>query len=244
MAFDAEVAEQVCTKLRGGQPIAYICATQGMPSTDDLRKWIGSSPDFANAYALAHLEGRPARGYDPEVGEKMCEELAAGGTLRTICEKADAPSVSTVMAWRAKNKDFSASYQIAQQTRVELWVDESVAIADKATPADVKVAELRCSERRWQATKILSRVYGDRLGLDVQGEVTVKAERQFAELTPDEQLFKVRAAFFLLATMEHELLKPGADEHARGLFQRTMAHIRQRAAVELPLEREVPALCR
>jgi hypothetical protein len=45
--------------------------------------------------------------------------------------------------------------------QAERWIDEIVTIADSAAPEDYNCARLRVDTRKWIASKVLPKVYGD-----------------------------------------------------------------------------------
>jgi hypothetical protein len=75
--------------------------------------------------------------------------------------------------------DRHASYCRAKECRVDLLVDETIAIAD--TEANPFKARVRVEARQWLASKITPRVYGDRLDLNVTQTVDIRSALQSAK---------------------------------------------------------------
>ena len=75
--------------------------------------------------------GRPSI-FTTELGTKICERIAEGESLRSICAEDEMPVISTVMKWllEADKKQFSERYEIACNARAELMFEELLEIAD------------------------------------------------------------------------------------------------------------------
>ena len=73
--------------------------------------------------------GRPSI-YTPEVAAEICERMAAGESLRSICRSEDMPKESTVRLWALDNREgFYPQYARAMETRMEGLADEILEIA-------------------------------------------------------------------------------------------------------------------
>lgn len=135
--------------------------------------------------------GRPST-YTEELGLQICTRLADGESLRAICETEGMPSKSTVLKWvlDGNHKDFTDQYEKARQMQAESMADEIREIADDGhndwmerqygdTTAWVENKEamgrsrLRIDSRKWIASKLLPKKYGDTTKLnlaDADGE--------------------------------------------------------------------------
>ena len=112
--------------------------------------------------------GRPSE-YTPEVGERLLDRLAAGETLRAICDDSDMPYRRTVRRWREESPEFAAAYARARAVGLDQLADETVAVADSATAEDVAVARLRVDTRKWLVSKLAAKKYGERIAHEVEG---------------------------------------------------------------------------
>jgi hypothetical protein len=120
--------------------------------------------------------GRPSS-YTPEMGDKICDQLIEGMSLRKICLAEDMPSTSAVCRWLATNDTFREQYARAREAQAETLADEILDIADDGTNdwmADKEAEEgfryngdavqrsrLRVDSRKWLAAKMLPKKYGD-----------------------------------------------------------------------------------
>ena len=115
--------------------------------------------------------GRPSS-YTTEIAERICEEIAAGGHLHVICQKQDwAPHERTVHRWLTNHEDFRQMYAHARERQQEVFAAEVVLIAD--TEPDPARARNRMDARKWHASKVAPRKWGDRVEIDAKVETTV-----------------------------------------------------------------------
>jgi hypothetical protein len=121
--------------------------------------------------------GRPTD-YSPELTAKICEKLALGDSLRKICEEEDMPAMSSVFLWLTKYPEFSEQYTRAREAQAEAHADRIVEIADNIsiTPDHKRIM---VDARKWVASKLKPKRYGDKIDLEHKGEVglTVNIKR-------------------------------------------------------------------
>lgn len=125
--------------------------------------------------------------YATAVADNVCERLADGESLKSICSDEGMPSRSTVFRWLGVHKEFRDMYARAREEQAELLADEIVGISDeevtmvRADKHGVKdddgngnaevvfdataVARnrLRVDARKWVAAKLKPKKYGDKL---------------------------------------------------------------------------------
>lgn len=138
--------------------------------------------------------GRPSD-YTPEIGAEICERIAAGNSLRTICKAADMPSDRSVYRWLASNEEFRQQYAHARELQAETLADEILDISNttvlgvktKTTADGVETVEgdmiehrrLQVDARKWLASKMAPKKYGDRVDTNVK--MTGRLEVAWAE---------------------------------------------------------------
>ena len=109
--------------------------------------------------------GRPTA-YTSALAAEICERMATGESLRSICRSEGMPSEMTVRTWAIENREgFSAQYAMASQTRMDCLADEILEIADNASSEDVQAARLRVDTRKWLMSKIAPKRFGDKVDL-------------------------------------------------------------------------------
>ena len=125
-----------------------------------------------------------ARQYDREaITEFVCSELALGKSLRSILDADDKlPSASTFLDWIGADSFLAEQYAHARQLAYELLADEIVAIADENYTTDehgvrerlsseaIQRNRLRVDTRKWMLSKMLPKVYGEKLTQEVTGK--------------------------------------------------------------------------
>lgn len=122
----------------------------------------------------------------PEIFDRICERLAEGESLRSICKDNGMPRKATIFRFLADPENAAArdQYARAKEAQIEGLVDEMVEIADDGTNdwmekvnqnGDVVGAifkkeaaarsKLRLDARMWAASKMLPKKYGDRVAI-------------------------------------------------------------------------------
>lgn len=104
--------------------------------------------------------GRPS-GYSQELADRLCEQLADGKSLRTICKSEDMPGKTTVLRWLRDNEDFRGQYARARDEQADSIADEMIDIADGGDGGDVQRDRLRVDTRKWVASVLKPKKYGD-----------------------------------------------------------------------------------
>ena len=93
----------------------------------------------------------------------VCERIARGESLRTICKDKDMPTARGVLKWlNADGNDAAVQqYARAREEQAEHHAAEMMAIADDLS-IPVNDRRLMVDTRKWTASKLKPRVYGDR----------------------------------------------------------------------------------
>lgn len=128
--------------------------------------------------------------FNQEMADRILELMRSPMSLRRACiEVGIAPS--TVIRWKNDNTDFGEQYAIARLDQVEAYVDEIMDIADDRSLDYYEVKDsngnirkvvdhehinrsrLRVDTRKWYASKVAPKLYGDKLQVDqtVQGSL-------------------------------------------------------------------------
>lgn len=144
--------------------------------------------------------GRPTD-YNEALCLKICERISDGESLRKICADEDMPNKSSVFLWLSKYKEFSDQYARAKEESAELFADEIVSIADEVETVisedgnkialdSVAIARnrLRIDARKWVASKLKPKKYGDKLELagDAENPIQTITSFKLVPLTKDE----------------------------------------------------------
>jgi hypothetical protein len=135
--------------------------------------------------------GRPSK-FTQELADKICDKVATSSSgLRKICEENEI-DYSTVKRWLIDNTDFCAQYARAKEEQAEHLADEIIAIADDGSNDtkiikdkqgnDIEVedtewtsrSKLKVEARKWIASKLKPKKYGDKVQTELSGEVGIK----------------------------------------------------------------------
>jgi hypothetical protein len=136
--------------------------------------------------------GRPSN-FSQKTADAICERIAKGESLRTICEDSAMPAASSVYKWLGEHEEFAEQYARAREEQADLYASEIVAIADEevtmvrrskhqhgAKPEDdsdendievvfdsaaVARNRLRVDARKWYASKLAPKKYGEKVAI-------------------------------------------------------------------------------
>lgn len=127
--------------------------------------------------------GRPSK-YSDELAEKICELIASGMSLRTVCSQDGMPSAVTVCKWLSENEEFSKQYARAREEQAVSFADEIISIADSVEPdsAAVAKAKLQIDSRKWLAAKMAPKKYGDKVEQQITGSLAIQADVKLSDL--------------------------------------------------------------
>lgn len=111
--------------------------------------------------------------YTPEqattIKARVCVEIAKGDSLRKICDAADMPAIETIRVWLIDDGEFSAQYARAREEQADFYADEIIDIADAAK--DANLARLQIDARKWKASKLVPKKYGDKVDVNHSGAI-------------------------------------------------------------------------
>jgi hypothetical protein len=117
--------------------------------------------------------GRPTK-YTTALARKICRRIATSSdSLQEILATPGMPSYASVMSWKHTHPDFLDMYARAREDQADFMADETIKIADGATPEDVHVRRLRIDARKWKASK-MNKSYADRVSQEIKQEITGK----------------------------------------------------------------------
>lgn len=120
--------------------------------------------------------GRPSD-YTPELGAIICERLSEEeGGLVEVCKAEDMPARSSVYLWLALHKEFSDMYARARE---DLGVFVAHRGVKEATSAkDAQLGRLQFDARKWLASKLASKQFGDKIDVEHSGSIQTQTDEQ------------------------------------------------------------------
>lgn len=97
-------------------------------------------------------------------GDRICEGLMEGRSLRAICAEEGMPSRRTVFDWLLHEPEFRRQYGVARQVQADTLGDEALEIADgameeKETRETVARSKLRIDTRKWLVGNLAPKKY-------------------------------------------------------------------------------------
>lgn len=132
--------------------------------------------------------GRPSK-YTKAIASELCAGLAVGQSLRTVCKPDHMPSVATVFNWFKSHPEFLEQYTRAKEESADALIEEMLDIADDGTNdwmervgkegeslgyqlngEHVNRSRLRVDTRKWIASKLKPKKYGDKTSLEHTGK--------------------------------------------------------------------------
>jgi hypothetical protein len=130
------------------------------------------------------MAGRPSE-FSQETADAICDRLADGESLRSICDDEAMPAKSTVFKWLAEKPAFSDQYARAREAQADALFDDILSIADDGrndwmerknkddqnlgwveNGEALRRSALRVDARKWMAGKLKPKKYGDKLELE------------------------------------------------------------------------------
>ncbi len=174
--------------------------------------------------------GRPTK-YTLDLAESICERLSSGESLTSICSAEGMPKRTTVVGWQGQHDGFSTLYARARVAYADAIFDEAMEIADDSSGdcitkvvrgeevkgvdhENIQRSRLRVDTRLRVAAKINPAKYGEKLDVNMSGELNVshlsdaKLNERIIGLLEKIGISGEIATLFLLEPL------PGDDEDA------------------------------
>lgn len=129
-------------------------------------------------------ERKPRIVRSDELVATILDRVAKGEPLSKVCDQPDMPTRKSFFEWLSKDATMVKAYKMAIEMRADLYAEEILEIADDGT-RDYKVdsegrdvvdhdhiarARLRVDARKWYASKLAPKKYGDKVDLNHGGQ--------------------------------------------------------------------------
>ncbi len=121
--------------------------------------------------------------YTQEIASKICEGIAEGNSLRTVCLAEGMPALSSIFLWLKAHPEFSEQYARACQERSEAMAEDILDISDDGTNDWMEInnrdvvnneavqrSKLRVDTRKWLMSKMIPKKYGDKIDMTTNGK--------------------------------------------------------------------------
>ena len=118
--------------------------------------------------------------FNQVAADAVCALLEEGKSLRAACKELEL-TPSHILQWSKDNKDFAEQYARAREVGYKLLADEIIDIADEKevqvrydgedttldlSPTAIARNRLRVDTRKWMLSKMLPKIYGDKLDMN------------------------------------------------------------------------------
>lgn len=123
--------------------------------------------------------GRPST-FTQEIADAICEKIVESDYgLEQICESDDLPSARTIYRWLADNDAFRQQYARAKEAQGHVQAERG--LKDALTATDAALGRLKWDARRWTASKLAPKQYGDKVAHVGGGEGDAPIQLQRVE---------------------------------------------------------------
>lgn len=148
--------------------------------------------------------GRPSK-YTREQADAICEQIATSSkSMKRICEELNLP-IRTVLGWLQDIEEFQQLYARAKEQQADFLAEEMLEIADDGSNDFMTItkgsesynvedkewtsrSKLRVEARKWIASKLKPKKYGDKVELtgglnntNINAEVTPEEAKAIAD---------------------------------------------------------------
>lgn len=171
IARRAEITSHVAARVARGERLrSVLTGRDGMPGPTQFLAWMKADPELGRTYRDARRRcggerwadlGRPV-GYNPQIGEAVCQRIREGGGLELICQEPGMPSQATIYCWLDRHDDFASAYGRARQMQADRLFEQARAIAEASSEKTWRRDKLRIDTIRWQVGKLAPLKYGAR----------------------------------------------------------------------------------
>lgn len=162
--------------------------------------------------------------YTAEIGLQIAERISNGEPVKSLCKDETMPSVGIFYKWLNVHSEFQELYARSKEEQIESLVEDMLSIADDGTndwnevfdkdgqsqgwrlnAEHVQRSRVRIDTRKWLASKLKPKKYGDRQTVEMNVNVTLSQRLEAAEklidVSPD--ISKISAPAETIGIIEH-----------------------------------------
>lgn len=121
--------------------------------------------------------GRPSS-YTTAIGQSICERIAAGQSIISICDLDGMPTYNTVIHWRRDHPEFLQAIDQARLDQADTLAEKVIDVVEAEEARDefgkvdagmVAHNRLKVDVYKWRASKLKPKVYGDKVQQEHSG---------------------------------------------------------------------------
>lgn len=116
---------------------------------------------MSNDLVIIPAAGRPSS-FNDATAAYICEQLAVGRSLISICEEKLMPDRETVNRWGKKHPDFAAAIAGAREDQADYFLDKQIEISENANAENWQLRKFQADNLKWVAAKLKPKKYGDK----------------------------------------------------------------------------------
>jgi hypothetical protein len=133
--YTQDLADRLCEQLADGKSLRKVCLADDMPGKRTVFKWLRTNEEFRHQYETAK----------DECADVMVEEI-------------------TEIADDSTNDYMMELAEAIEEKPASEWTPEDIKIlAMKLAPENIQRSRLRVDARKWAASKLKPKKYGDRI---------------------------------------------------------------------------------
>jgi transposase-like protein len=136
-----------------------------------MKKATKSIAPTSDEVVRTNKRGRPSI-FTQELRTEILSQIAEGKSIRTICRQEGMPSMQSIFYWLAENEDFSEQYVRAKKEQAHALSEDILELAEEVRQGkiDPNAGRVAGDLKKWSASKLLPRIYGDKLDLTTDGK--------------------------------------------------------------------------
>lgn len=149
--------------------------------------------------------------YDPDLALQICERVAEGETLKSICIPKGMPARQTFNRWVVNNSTLDRAYRAARALSAHSIEEEALdmarAIRDMrdAKAQEVRAYEVAMNQMRWSAARRNPAEFSDRASIKLTVPVQINTSIDLADDASAMGNPNDPGTYTITATVEHEV---------------------------------------
>jgi hypothetical protein len=190
-------------------------------------RWLRDDNELKALYEAAQSErDGSANEHVPDleraaIVRRICERMADGLTVKEALG-AEFISRPTLWRWLQEDETLLELFRDARIWQAHAMAEDVVDIADGATAETANAVRLSVDSRKWLASKIAAKLYGERV--EVQHGGSIETRRRVALFDPNEMSEAALATATVQAAGRIALFLP--DNHRDPEFSKKLPHVR------------------
>jgi hypothetical protein len=138
------------------------------------------------------MAGRPSS-YTEEIADRICQGVADGKSLNTICKSHDdMPTITTIFRWLADDRysAFRDKYTRAKRDQAESGFERITEIVQQVIDGEIdpNTARVAIDAIKWQLGKLKPNKYSDKIQIDQDHNININVIKYTTNETPPKRV--------------------------------------------------------